>query len=256
MKKEFIALAEKNFGLEGMRGIVTGGSAGLGRAIAITLAHAGADVFVLSRSGKFKRPAEDIQNLYHVQADVRDTEKCREVIDEIGKGGLHFLVNNAGVSVKKRMTDFDEADWKRIQEVNVQAAMNLSHFSYPYLKKAEGAGRIVNIASMASHLGFNDVVLYTVSKTALLGLTRGLAVEWANDNILVNSVSPGWIRTDMLEKVLDEDREKKILNRMPLHRYGTAEDIANMVWYLVSPAAKYITGQDFAVDGGALAFGY
>ncbi len=253
---EFLKLAAKNFSLEGRRGIVTGGSAGIGKAIAITLAKAGAEVFVFSRSGKFKQPAEDIKNLHHLQADVSDTEKCRQIMDETGREGLHFLVNNAGTSVKQRMTDFDEADWRRIEEVNVLAAMNLSRFAFPYLKKAEGSGRIVNIASMAAHLGFNDVVLYTVSKTALLGLTRGLAVEWAGDNILVNSVSPGWIKTDMLKKVLDEAREKKILNRMPLHRYGTEEDIANMVWFLLSPAAKYITGQDFAVDGGALAFGY
>jgi NAD(P)-dependent dehydrogenase (short-subunit alcohol dehydrogenase family) len=105
-------------------------------------------------------------------------------------------------------------------------------------------------------LGFNEVTPYVVSKTAIRGLTYGLAVEWADESILVNSVSPGWIKTEMLEKIADTEREGKILNRMPLHRYGETSDIANMVWYLVSPAGKYITGQDFVVDGGALAFGY
>jgi len=255
MKKELKELTDRFFSLEGKRGIVTGGSAGIGKAIALTLAQAGAEIFVFSRSGRFK---EDVpaRNIFHIRADVSDTKKCREAIDDIGRKGLHFLVNNAGTSVKARMTEFKEEDWDRIQEVNVKAAMNLSRFAYPYLKKTEGAGRIVNITSMAAHLGFNDVVAYTVSKTALLGLTRGLAIEWANDNILVNSVSPGWIKTEMLEKVLDEERERKILSRMPLHRYGTTQDIANMVWYLISPAAGYITGQDFAVDGGALTYGY
>jgi NAD(P)-dependent dehydrogenase (short-subunit alcohol dehydrogenase family) len=99
-------------------------------------------------------------------------------------------------------------------------------------------------------------VAYTVSKTALLGLTRGLAVEWATDNILVNSVSPGWIQTNMNKQVVDEEREKKILNKIPLDKYGTPDDIATMVWYLVSPASRYITGRDFPVDGGALSYGY
>ena len=255
MKQELCNLAEKYFSLEGKRGIVTGGSAGIGKAIALTLAQAGAEVFVFSRSGKFKDDTS-ASNVFHIRADVSNTEQCREAIDKIGKKGLHFLVNNAGTSTKSRITEINEEDWNRIQEVNVRAAMNLSRFAYPYLRKTEGAGRIVNITSMAAHLGFNDVVAYTVSKSALLGLTRGLAVEWAGDNILVNAVSPGWIRTGMLEKVLDEERERKILNRMPLHRYGTTQDIANMVWYLISPAAGYITGQDFSVDGGALAYGY
>ena len=255
MKHELSKLAEKYFSLEGKRGIVTGGSAGIGKAIALTLAQAGAEVFIFSRSGRFKNNTS-AGNIFHIKADVSDTEKCREAIDKIGEEGLHFLVNNAGTSTKGRITEINEEDWDRIQEVNVRAAMNLSRFAYPYLKKAEGAGRIVNITSMAAHLGFNDVVAYTVSKTALLGLTRGLAVEWASENILVNAVSPGWIKTDLLETVLDEERERKILNRMPLHRYGTTQDIANMVWYLLSPAAGYITGQDFSVDGGALAYGY
>ena len=146
--------------------------------------------------------------------------------------------------------------WDEVQEVNVKAAMNVSRFAFQYVAKAKKAGRIVNITSMAAYLGFNDVVPYAVSKTALLGLTRGLSVEWANENVLVNSVSPGWIKTNMVDQVLDADREKKILSKMPLHKYGTPEDIASMVWYLVAPASKYITGQDFSVDGGALAFGY
>lgn len=256
MNKEFNELVKNNFSLEGKRGIVTGGSAGIGKAISITLAKAGAEVFVFSRSGKFKSDGVPLENIHHLKVDIVDTEQCKKLVAEIGKEGLNFLVNNTGISSKNKIVNLNIEDWNRIQNVNVNSAMNLSRFSYQYLKKAEDIGRIINITSMAAYLGFNDVVPYTVSKTALLGLTRGLAVEWADENILVNSVSPGWIKTDMLKKVLDEERERKILNRMPLHKYGTPEDIANMVWYLVSPAVKYITGQDFSVDGGALVFGY
>ena len=109
---------------------------------------------------------------------------------------------------------------------------------------------------MASYLGFSEVVPYSSSKAAVLGITRGLAVEWSADNILVNSVSPGWFPSEMSQQVMDDDRKSKILNRMPLHRFGRPEELAAMICFLASPAATYITGQDFSVDGGALAFGY
>ncbi len=256
MNKQFEELVKNNFSLEGQRGIVTGGSSGIGKAIAVMLAKAEAEVFVFSRTGKFKNNDETIENLYHIKVNIVSTEEVQNKINEIGNDGLDFLVNNAGITSKNKMIDLNLDDWNNIQEVNVKAAMNLSRFAFPYFKKAKNIGRIVNITSMASYLGFNDVVPYTVSKTALLGLTRGLAVEWAEKNILTNSVSPGWIKTNMVEMVLDQEREKKILNKMPLHTYGTPDDIATMVWYLVSPASKYITGQDFSVDGGALTFGY
>jgi NAD(P)-dependent dehydrogenase (short-subunit alcohol dehydrogenase family) len=140
--------------------------------------------------------------------------------------------------------------------VNVEAVYTLCQFAHPYLSKAPDAGRIINISSMAAHLGFSEVVPYVASKSAVLGMTRGLGVEWAQDNILVNSISPGWFKTELLDKILDEEREKKILNRMPLHRYGKLDELADVVLFLVSPAASYITGQDIPVDGGALAFGY
>lgn len=256
MSKVFDVLAKNSFSLQGQRGIVTGGSSGIGKAIAIMLANAGAEVFVFSRTGKFKSEENLIENLTHIKVNITDENEVHQKIEEIGTAGLDFVVNNAGITSKEKMVDLKMENWDQVQEVNVKAAMNVSRIAFPYLKKAEKLGRIVNITSMAAYLGFNDVVPYAVSKTALLGLTRGLSVEWAKENVLVNSVSPGWIKTNMVDQVLDPDREKKILNKMPLHKYGTPEDIASMVWYLVAPASKYITGQDFPVDGGALAFGY
>ena len=256
MSKAFDILAKNNFSLQGQRGIVTGGSSGIGKTIAIMLVEAGAEVFVFSRTGKFKSDEISTENLNHIKVNITDEQDVQEHIKEIGNVGLDFVVNNAGITSKEKMVDLKMENWDQVQEVNVKAAMNVSRFAFPYLEKAKKGGRIVNITSMAAYLGFNDVVPYAVSKTALLGLTRGLAVEWAKENILVNSVSPGWIKTNMVDQVLDADREKKILNKMPLHRYGTPDDIASMVWYLVAPASKYVTGQDFPVDGGALAFGY
>ena len=256
MKNEFEKLVTKNFSLSGQKGIVTGGSTGIGKAIAIHLAKAGAEIFVFSRTGKFKTDDVKINNLHHIKIDIINSKELKENVDKIGAGGLDFVVNNAGITTKSKVANLNIEDWNNIQEVNVNAAMNLSRFSFPYLQKATNTGRIVNITSMTSYLGFNDVVAYTVSKTALLGLTRGLAVEWANNNILVNSVSPGWIKTNMNKQVVDQEREKKILNKIPLGEYGSSDDIATMVWYLIAPVSKYITGQDFPVDGGALSYGY
>ena len=109
---------------------------------------------------------------------------------------------------------------------------------------------------MSAHLGFSEVVPYCASKGAVLAMTRALAVEWAQDNITVNSIAPGWFRSKMNEQVVDAAREQKILNRMPLHAYGDTRDLGKMAEFLVGDGAAYITGQDFAVDGGALAYGY
>ena len=155
----FEELVKNNFSLHGQRGIVTGGSGGIGKAIATILAKAGAEVFVLSRSGKFKEFEKVSENIYHIKTSIVDAEKCHQIIDEIGKKGLDFLVNNAGITLKSKLVDLKNEDWDAIQEVNVKAAMNLSKFAYPYLKKSVTIGRIVNITSMASYIAFNDVIV-------------------------------------------------------------------------------------------------
>lgn len=252
---------EKHFSLEGQRGIVTGGSSGLGWAMVRTLAGAGATVYALSRTGAVKAeapaPEEPVEGVHHVAADVTDREQCRTVLRDIGEdGGLSFLVNNAGITERVRSAEADPATWRRVQQVNADAVYAMCQFAYPYLKEAPGGGRIVNIASMAAHLGFEEVVPYCASKSAVRGITRGLAVEWAPEDVLVNSVSPGWFPSKMNRQVVDEEREEKILSRMPLHRYGQPDELTSAVLFLVAPAASYVTGQDFAIDGGALAFGY
>ena len=244
--------------LTGRRGIVTGGSSGLGYAICNVLAEAGATVYAVSRTGQVKEGlAPTHPGVIHVAGDVTDETRMAELVREIaGQGGLDFLVNDAGITKKCRAEDFPIEDFRHILEVNVTAMFRLCQLAYPYLTKSPHKGRIVNISSMAAHLGFSLVVPYCVSKSAVCGLTRGLSVEWANDNITVNSVAPGWFPSEMSKQVMTPERKAAILARMPVHAFGDPKDIGETIRFLLSDGASYITGQDFAVDGGALAYGF
>ena len=147
-------------------------------------------------------------------------------------------------------------DFEHILQVNVSSIFRLCQLCYPYLKASPHKGRIVNISSMAAHLGFSEVVPYCTSKAAVCGMTRGLAVEWANDNLCVNSIAPGWFPSEMSKQVMTPERKAAILARMPVHAFGDPTDLGEMAKFLLGDGASYITGQDFAVDGGALAFGF
>ncbi|MGV8095250.1 MAG: SDR family NAD(P)-dependent oxidoreductase [Mangrovibacterium sp.] len=250
---------EQLFSLEGLRIIVTGASGGLGLNMAVMLAECGASVWSLSRSGRAKTGyLEKIPDkLTFEKLDVTNENEIREKFNEIGVGGgIDVLVNNAGVNLKRKAEEITTDEWTDVFDVNLNGLYNCCKYAFPFLKQSKHTGRIINMTSMASHLGFSGILPYTSSKSAVLGLTRGLAVEWAQENILVNSVSPGWFPSELNKEVIDTERQEKILARMPLHRYGRPEELSPVICFLASPAATYITGQDFSVDGGALAFGY
>ena len=177
-------------------GIVTGGSSGIGFQIANVLAEAGATVYVISRTGQPKEGyGSSVPGVIHIKGDIGDASSMTALLEEItapNDGVLDFLVNNAGVSYKCRAEDFPMDRFDQIMDVNVKYVFQLSVLCYPHLKKSAGRGRIVNITSMSAHLGFSEVVPYCTSKGAVLAMTRGLAVEWAGDNICVNSIAPGW----------------------------------------------------------------
>jgi len=244
--------------LSGYTGLVTGASGGIGLAIATFLAECGASVYCISRTGKPKD--QDIQpagGIHHLRGDICDQAAMGEIIRSVGDSqGLDFLINNAGITIKKPAQELTPEEFDQVQQVNVSAPFRLSVLAYPYLRRSPRTGRIINISSMAAHLGFSLVVPYCASKSAVLGLTRGLAVEWANDNITVNSIAPGWYPSEMSRQVMDEKRKAQILGRMPVHRFGDTRDLGAMAAFLLSDSARYITGVDYAVDGGALAYGF
>lgn len=246
--------------LSGYAGIITGGSSGIGLAIADSLAAAGACVYVISRTGQVKEGySTTADGITHVKGDITDFDKMQQICSDLAaahNGQLDFLVNNAGATYKCPAQDFPATEFERIINVNVSCVFQMSKICFPYLKASRHKGRIVNISSMSAHLGFTGVVPYCTSKAAVCGMTRGLAVEWAGDNICVNSIAPGWFRSKMLDEIMDDERGAKILGRMPMHALGNTEDLGALARLLIGPNGSYITGQDYAVDGGALAYGY
>lgn len=246
--------------LEGRAGIVTGGSSGIGLAIANVLAEAGATVYIISRTGKTKEGfGESIPGTINIQGDISDFSSMEQLCKKLAErhdGHLDFLVNNAGATYKCLAQDFPMEEFERVLNVNVTCVFRMCQICYPYLKASPHKGRIINISSMSAHLGFSQVVPYSTSKAAVCGMTRGLAVEWAGDNICVNSIAPGWFRSKMLDDIMDDERGAKILARMPMHALGDTADLGAMAKLLIGPNGSYITGQDYALDGGALAYGY
>ena len=178
--------------LQNKVGIVTGGSSGIGFQIANVLAGDGATVYSISRTGA---PKEGMgESVIHLKGDISDMAAMKALVDEIAAkngGGLDFLVNNAGATFKCRAESFPMDQFDRIMDVNVKYVFGMSQLCYPYLKQSAGRGRIINITSMSAHLGFSEVIPYCASKGAVLSMTRGLAVEWAQDNICDNSIAPG-----------------------------------------------------------------
>lgn len=251
--------------LDGQLALVTGGSAGIGRAIARELLGLGAAVLIVARDGTALEnardeltdefPDGDVRGLI---ADVADDEQRREVLDwvEDQDQGLNILVNNAGGNLSRASTDYSEDEWREIFEVNLFSAFELCRYAYPLLTR-HASSSIVNVGSVSGQIHVRTGAPYGMSKAALHQLTRNLAVEWAEDGVRVNSVAPWYIRTRRTSTALaDPDYLDEVLLRTPMGRIGEPEEVAAAVAFLCLPAASYITGECIAVDGGFLRHGF
>lgn len=249
-----------SFSLDGQRALVTGASRGLGRAIAIALAEAGADVgCVSSKAGGCAETAEQIRSLekkaWEFSADLGDRAATMRLAHEAesAMGDIGILVNNAGTIRRRAAADYTMEDWDLIIRTNLDSAFILSqHFGKGMLQRRRG--KIVNVASLLSFSGGITVPAYTASKHAVAGLTKALANEWAPSGVQVNAVAPGYFNTDNT-KSLREDRERssEILSRIPARRWGEPVEIGGAVVFLCSSAADYVNGHVLVVDGGWMA---
>ncbi|TXH77731.1 MAG: SDR family oxidoreductase [Lysobacteraceae bacterium] len=251
--------------LDGQLALVTGGSAGIGRAIARELLGFGARVLVAARdsNGLDMVRSELIEEfpegeLRTCVADVADAEQRRELLDwveDIGDG-LNILVNNAGANLTKPVTDYAEDEWRAIFETNLFSAFELSRYAYPLLTRHANSS-IVNVGSVSGVTHVRSGAPYGMSKAAMHQMTRNLAIEWAEDGVRVNAVAPWYIRTRRTSgKLADPDYLDEVLLRTPLGRIGEPEEVAAAVAFLCLPAANYITGECIAVDGGFLRYGF
>lgn len=244
------------FKLDGKVAIVTGASRGLGQAIAVALAEAGADVAGVSTKGAhdtgkrieavgrgwLDRPA-DLGSTAPIAGIVADTISRFERVD--------ILVNNAGIIRRDDSLDFSEADWDAVMDVNLKSLFFLSQAVARRYVEQQSGGKIVNVASLLSYQGGIRVPSYTASKHGVLGLTRLLSNEWAKHGINVNGIAPGYMVTDNTEALRkDGKRSHEILGRIPAGRWGEPEDLAGAAVFLSSAAADYVNGFTLAVDGG------
>lgn len=247
------------FNLEGKVAMVTGGHTGIGRGIANGLAKAGADIFIVTHSG---RNTEEVtaeiesygRNVRFIQADLSKEEDALNVVGECVKtyGKIDILVNNAGTIYRAPLLEGENEGWKKVIDLNLSAVYYISREASKLMLE-QGEGKIVNIASMLSFQGGKFVPSYTASKHGVVGLTKSFANELANKNIQVNAIAPGYIATNNTAPIReDEERSAEILDRIPAGRWGQPEDIAATAVFLSSKASDYVNGHVLAVDGGWL----
>jgi len=249
-------MSEK-WSLEGKKAFVTGGTKGIGLSIVKEFLSLGADVIFAARtSSDVKKTEQELSSLHHsvkgIVADVSKSPEREMLADEIWKawGYLDIYVNNAGTNIRKKLADYTDEEINSLIEINYHTALDLSRKLYPMLRKSAQAN-VIFISSVAGIDHLRTGAIYGTTKAAIIQLTKNLAVEWAPDNIRVNTVAPWYIKTPLVEQLLkNKDYVADILRKTPMGRLGEPEEVAAVAAFLCMPVASYVTGQCIAVDGG------
>ena len=243
--------------LAGRVALVSGANRGIGKGIALALAKEGARVALVARDlGKLDETAAEVRTLgadaAAFRADVADESQVRRLEEEVLTrfGGLSILVNNAGMNIRKPMTEFSLAEWNQVIGTNLTGVFLMCRSFVPHIRSG-GSGRIVNIASMMGRISMPGRCAYSASKAALIGFTKALALELATDGITVNAVSPGPLATEINRSLLDDpELSRQFLSKIPLGRWGEVREVAALTAFLCTEEAGFITGSDVLIDGG------
>jgi 2-deoxy-D-gluconate 3-dehydrogenase len=246
------------FDLKGRVALVTGGNGGIGLGMAKGLADAGADIAVAGRNAG--KAAESVKVLAasgvqadFVEVDVVNAQSCQAMAAATAKrfGRIDILINNAGTAIRKRPEELSEEEWHRVVDTNMTSVFHCARAVYPEMKKV-GGGKIINIGSIMSLFAAPWVAPYAASKGGVVQLSKSLATAWADDNIQVNTVLPGWIDTELTRGAREQvpGLNEKVLGRTPAGRWGTPADMAGIAVFLASAASDFVTGTAIPVDGG------
>lgn len=243
--------------LEGKTALITGASKGLGKAMALALGKAGAHLLLVSRNleqtqATAKAVLAEGGRAEAFQADVTNeqqvTELGRQVAQRFGK--LQILINNAGINIRKPVTDFTLDEWNQVQNTNMTSVFLMCRAFVPLMKN-QGYGRIINMTSIMSHVAIGGRTAYATSKAGLLGFTKALALELAPEQITVNGISPGPFGTEMNKPIMENpEANQQFLSKIPLGRWGKVEEVGQLAVYLCAEEAGFITGTDILIDGG------
>ena len=247
-----------SFDLSGRVALVTGANRGIGQAISLALAAAGADLVAVGQSAPTDTLAATSalgRKAHFIAADLGSIEPLERVVSSAlaAAGRIDILVNNAGIIRRADAVDFTEKDWDDVLDINLKSMFFLCQRVGRHMLE-RGSGKIINVASMLSFQGGIRVPSYAASKSGVAGITRALANEWAGKGLNVNAIAPGYVATDNTAQLrADPDRSRAILERIPAGRWATADDIGGAAVFLASPASDYVNGHILAVDGGWLA---